>query len=95
MGLSGEYKWKKQIDLSIQYDDSKGLISLYFTNGEEYKLIPIHGDEMDFVNPNTGVKVSFINKDDFRSFTLYGQTAGKLKSQTEISLQTRVFWLEL
>jgi hypothetical protein len=77
-GLSGEYKWNNQIDLSIQFDESDGLISLYFPNGDEYKLTPIRGLEMDFIDPNTGVKVSFKNNDDFRSFTLYGQTAVKL-----------------
>ena len=77
-GLSGEYKWNDQIDLSIRYDASHNLISLIFPNGDEYKLTPIVGDELDFIHPNTGVKVTFLMKDDFRSFTLYGQTAVKL-----------------
>ncbi|MCB9273058.1 MAG: beta-lactamase family protein [Lewinellaceae bacterium] len=75
--LSGEYKWNNQINLSIRYDESNNLISLIFPNGEEYKLTPIVGDELDFIHPNTGVKVTFSMKDDFKSFTLYGQTAVK------------------
>ncbi len=66
----------KQISPSI---DETRPISLFFPNGDEYKLTPISGDEMDFIHPNTGVKVSFIKNDDFRSFTIYGQTASKLK----------------
>ncbi len=77
-GLSGEYKWNNQIDLSIKFDENNNLISLYFPNGDEYKLTPIAGDELDFIHSNTGVKVTFLKKDDFRSFTLYGQTAVKL-----------------
>jgi CubicO group peptidase (beta-lactamase class C family) len=82
-GLSGEYKWNNQIDLSIQFDDSDGLITLYFPNGDEYELTSIRGDELDFIHPNTGVKVSFIKNDNLRSFRLYGQTAVKLKIKTD------------
>lgn len=78
-GLPGEYKWNNQIDLSIKYDENNELVSLYFPNGDEYKLTPIRGDELAFIHPSTGVKVTFLMKDDFRSFTLYGQTAVKLK----------------
>lgn len=81
--LTGEYKWNDQIDLSIKFDDNNNLISLYFPNGDEYKLTPIRGDELDFIHPNTGVKVSFIKNDNLRSFTLYGQTAVKLKLKTD------------
>ena len=79
--LPGEYKWNNQIDLSIKFDENNNLISLYFPNGDEYKLIPIRGDELDFIDPNTSVRVSFIKNDNLRSFTLYGQTAVKLASK--------------
>ena len=82
-GLPGEYKWNEQIDLSITFDENNDLISLYFPNGDEYKLIPVVGDNLDFIHPNTGVKVAFSMKDNFRSFTLYGQTAVKLKFNTD------------
>jgi len=82
-GLIGTYKWNGQIDLSITYDENDNLISLYFPNGDEYKLTPISGDELDFIDPNTGVKVSFLRNGDFKSFSLYGQTAVKLKSKTD------------
>ena len=76
--LSGEYKWNDQVDLSIRYDESEKLIALIFPNGDEYKLTPIIGDELHFIHPNTGVEVAFLRKDDFKSFTLYGQTAVKI-----------------
>ena len=76
--LSGEYKWNEQIDLSIKFDNDNNQISLFFPNGDEYKLTPIHGDELDFIHPSSGVKVTFLEKDDLRSFSLYGQTAVKL-----------------
>ncbi|WP_020537323.1 serine hydrolase domain-containing protein [Lewinella cohaerens] len=76
--LSGEYKWNNQLNLSVEYDESNNLISLIFPNGDEYKLTPIVGDELNFIHPNTGVEVAFLMKDDFKSFTLYGQTAVKL-----------------
>lgn len=82
-GLSGIYKWNNQIDLPIKFDEKNNQISLFFPNGDEYKLAPIHGDELDFIHPNTGVKVSFSMKDDLSSFTLYGQTAVKLKISTD------------
>lgn len=78
--LSGVYKWNNQIDLPIKFDENSNQISLFFPNGDEYKLTPIREDELDFIHPNTGVKVSFLMKDDLSSFTLYGQTAVKLKS---------------
>ena len=82
-GLSGKYKWNNQIDLSITFDENNNLVSLYFPNGDEYKLTPIRGDELDFIHPNTGVKISFLKKDTLSSFTLYGQTAFKLKLNTD------------
>jgi len=77
-GLAGEYKWNNQIDVSIAFDENKGQISLFFPNGDEYKLVPVEGDELDFIHPNTGVQISFLKKDGIQSFTLYGQTAVKL-----------------
>ncbi|MCB2220614.1 MAG: beta-lactamase family protein [Bacteroidetes bacterium] len=82
--LPGKYKWNNQIDLSITFDESKNQVSLYFPNGDEYKLVPVTGEELDFIHPNTGVKVSFLKKDDFRSFTLYGQTAVKLNTDVNM-----------
>jgi len=79
--LSGEYKWNNQIDLSLKFDENNDQISLYFPNGDEYKLTPIRGDELDFIHPNTGVIISFIKDDNLRSFTLYGQSAVKLNQQ--------------
>ena len=79
--LSGKYKWNDQIDLSITFDESNNTVSLYFPNGDEYKLVPIIGEELDFIHPNTGVEVSFLKKDGFQSFTLYGQTAVKLNQK--------------
>lgn len=84
-GLNGDYKWNNQIDLKMTFDEVNDHISLYFPNGDEYKLTAIVGDELDFIHPNTGVKVSFLKKDDFRSFILYGQTAVKLKSKTDVN----------
>jgi hypothetical protein len=81
--LPGIYKWNNQIDLSITFDEINNQISLFFPNGDEYKLTPILGDELDFINPNTGVKVSFIKKDKFHSFTLYGQLAVKSNFNTD------------
>jgi hypothetical protein len=82
-GLTGKYKWNNQIDLSITFDENNGQISLYFPNGDEYKLVTIVGDELDFIHPNTGVKISFPMKDDLSTFNLYGQAAVKLKYQTD------------
>jgi CubicO group peptidase (beta-lactamase class C family) len=77
-GLTGEYKWNNQVDLSVRYDESDTLISLIFPNGDAYRLTPVVGEELDFIHPNTGVMVSFITEDDFQSFSLYGQTAVKM-----------------
>lgn len=84
-GLPGEYKWNNQVDLSIKFDETHNLISLIFPNGDEYKLTPVVGNELEFIHPNTGVRVMFIKKDEFRSFTLYGQTAVKLKFNTDVN----------
>ena len=84
-GLSGQYKWNDQIDLSITFDESSNLISLIFPNGDAYRLIPIDGEDLEFIHPNTGVRVAFLTKDDLKSFTLYGQTAVKLENITDAS----------
>jgi CubicO group peptidase (beta-lactamase class C family) len=76
--LPGNYRWNNQIDLSITFDANDGLISLIFPNGDEYELVPIDGDELDFIHPGTGVTVSFSKQDEFNSFILYGQSAKKL-----------------
>lgn len=80
--LTGEYKWNNQINLSITFDENNKEISLHFPNGDEYKLVAIVGSELDFIHPNTGVKVSFSMKDDLSTFSIYGQNAVKLKSKT-------------
>lgn len=79
-GLAGKYKWNDQIDLSITFDKNNSRISLYFPNGDEYKLTAIDNDndKLEFIHPNNGVKVTFLLKDDFPSFILYDQTAVKL-----------------
>lgn len=77
--LVGKYKWNNQIDLSITFDESSNKISLHFPNGDEYKLTPVIGDELDFIHPNTGFRVSFLKNDDFNSFKIYGQSAVKLR----------------
>lgn len=77
--LSGKYKWNNQIDLSITFDENSQLISLFFPNGDEYKLSAIVGENLEFIHANTGVRVSFAQEDSYKSFTLYGQTAIKLK----------------
>jgi len=76
--LPGQYKWNDQVDLSIRYDEKDNRISLFFPNGDEYKLTPVVGEELDFIHPNTGVQVSFLTQGNYRSFSLYGQTAVKL-----------------
>ncbi|MFN1836071.1 serine hydrolase domain-containing protein [Balneola sp. MJW-20] len=81
--LSGEYKWNNQIDLSIMFDENTQQISLFFPNGDEYKLTPIRGDEVDFIHPNSGVIVSFSENDDLQSFSLYDQKAVKLEDKTD------------
>lgn len=77
--LSGEYKWNNQIDLSVKFDESNNRISLYFPNGDEYKLTPIVGDELEFLHQKTGVRVNFLKKDGIQLFNLYGQSAVKIK----------------
>nr|WP_321486196.1 serine hydrolase domain-containing protein [uncultured Draconibacterium sp.] len=75
--LPGKYKWNNQIDLLITYDEGNNNVSLNFPNGDEYKLVPIVDKELDFIHPNTGIEVSFLKKDNFQSFTLYGEKAFK------------------
>jgi CubicO group peptidase (beta-lactamase class C family) len=73
--LVGAYKWNDQIDLNIRYDEKEKRIVLIFPNGDAYKLVPVVGDELDFVHPNTGIEVAFLQEDNFNSFSLYGQKA--------------------
>lgn len=73
--LEGVYKWNDQVDLNIRYDEKEELIVLIFPNGDAYKLVPVVGDDLDFVHPNTGIEVAFLQEDSFNSFSLYGQKA--------------------
>lgn len=76
--LSGGYKWNNQIDLSIRFDETNNSISLFFPNGDEYKLTPIVGDELEFIHQKSGIKVKFSKKDGVQSLYLYGELAVKL-----------------
>ncbi|WP_445386252.1 serine hydrolase domain-containing protein [Robiginitalea sp. IMCC44478] len=78
-GLAGKYMWNNQIPLSIRFDEEYKFISLIFPNGDEYELTPIRGDELNFIHQNTGVEVTFSEKDEFQSFILYDQSAVKLE----------------
>ena len=73
--LVGEYNWNDQVDLNMRYDEKEKLIALIFPNGDEYKLVHVVGDELDFVHPSTGIEVSFLQGDNYDSFSLYGQKA--------------------
>ncbi|WP_212745831.1 serine hydrolase [Winogradskyella algicola] len=75
--IVGNYKWNSEVDLSITFSNTTNQISLHFPNGDEYKLVPIVGENFDFIHPNTGIQISFSTKDDKQSFTLYGQKAIK------------------
>ena len=77
-GLSGEYVWNNQIDLSIMYNETTNRISLMFPNGDKYELTPVTGEGLDFIHPGTGVTVSFDSENEINSFRLYGQTAVRL-----------------
>jgi len=77
--LTGKYKWNNQVDLSVSFNENTNQLSLQFPNGDTYNLIPVKGEEISFVNPNTGVSVQFLKSSEFNSFMLYGQTAVKLK----------------
>ncbi|MFC0604889.1 serine hydrolase domain-containing protein [Winogradskyella pulchriflava] len=76
--LTGKYKWNNQVDLSVSFNDETKQLSLHFPNGDAYNLISIEGDEISFINPNTGVDIKFLKSSDYNSFVLYGQTAVKL-----------------
>lgn len=82
--LPGTYKWNDQVDLSITFDEKSNLISLHFPNGDKYELIPVEGDNLAFIHPNTGVSVSFLEEDNYRSFTLYEQKAVKWKPGVDV-----------
>ncbi|QBY04379.1 class A beta-lactamase-related serine hydrolase [Thalassotalea sp. HSM 43] len=75
--LAGDYKWNKQIDVAIRFDQPSEQIALIFPNGDEYMLTPIAGEQLDFIHVNTGVTLSFLPADDYQSFQLYGQRAVK------------------
>lgn len=77
--LSGQFKWNDRIDLSIRYEENQKFIYLIFPNGDEYKLTPIEGEELEFIHQKTGVKVSFLNNDKNNSFILYGGKAVKIE----------------
>ncbi|MFY0674776.1 MAG: beta-lactamase family protein [Bacteroidia bacterium] len=78
--LVGEYKWNNQVDLSIGFDESEKILSLFFPNGDEYELTPVDGDDLDFIHSNTGIGVSFSSEDEYHSFLLYGQSAIKMEA---------------
>ncbi|MBV6656114.1 MAG: beta-lactamase family protein [Mameliella sp.] len=80
--LEGDYKWNSQINLTVTFDESDNRLSLFFPNGEQYRLTPIVGDALDFVHQNTGVQISFFVDNGMPSFKLYGQTA--IKKDNEI-----------
>lgn len=75
--LSGKYKWNNQDDFSVRYNENNNIISLLFPGGDEYKLTPIVGEELEFIHQNSGEKVTFFKKDGIQSFTLYGGLAVK------------------
>jgi CubicO group peptidase (beta-lactamase class C family) len=75
--LSGSYKWNNQIDLSIRFDEISNRLSLFFPNGDEYKLTPIVGDQLEFIHSKSGINVNFSNKGSVQSFYLYGKLAEK------------------
>ncbi len=82
--LTGKYRWNNETELSITFDESTEKVSLHFPNGDIYELVPVAGEELDFIHPNTGVSVSFLKKDNYRSFNLYGQTAVKLNNDANL-----------
>lgn len=75
--LSGGYKWNNQIDLSIRFNESNNCLSLFFPNGDEYKLTPIVGDDSEFIHQKSGIRVKFLKKDGVQALYLYGQLAVK------------------
>ena len=77
--LIGKYKWNNQVDLTVSFNENTNQLSLQFPNGDTYNLIPVKGEEISFVNPNTGVSLQFLKSSEFNSFMLYGQTAVKIK----------------
>ena len=78
-GLAGTYRWNGTIDLPVRFDEKTNQLSLHFPNGDAYALVPVAGDELDFIDPNTGVRVNFLKQSGFRSFRLYGHAAVKLE----------------
>jgi len=76
--FAGKYKWNKQDDFSVRYDETINSLSLIFPVGIEYKLTPIVGDEFEFIHQDSGDKVTFSQKGGIQSFSLYGGIAVKL-----------------
>lgn len=76
--LAGNYLWNEQIALSITNDENAEQLTLHFPNGDAYEMVAIEGDELQFINENTGVRISFSAADSFKNFTLYGQSAVRL-----------------
>ncbi|WOD43219.1 serine hydrolase [Hwangdonia lutea] len=75
--IVGNYLWNSEVELFITFSNETHQISLHFPNGDDYKLVPIMGENLEFIHPNTGIQISFSTKDDKQSFTLYGQKAIK------------------
>lgn len=60
-------------------NDKNKSLSLRFPNGDAYALVPITGDGLQFINPNTGVKVAFLKASRFHAFRLYGRVATRIE----------------
>ncbi len=75
--LAGEYQWNGEVNLSVSYTATTNQIALHFPNGDTYKLVPVTGNKLGFIHPNTGIEISFAKEKDKQSFTLYGQKAIK------------------
>lgn len=76
-GLAGNYKWNNRDDFSVRFHESNNFVSLLFPGGDEYKLTPIAGGELEFIHQNSGDKVTFLKKDGGQAFSLYGGIAVK------------------
>ena len=75
--LVGKYLWNNEVELSVTFSNKKNQISLNFPNGDAYNLVPVIGDKLDFIHPNTGIQVSFAKEEGQHFFTLYRQKAIK------------------
>lgn len=81
--LAGDYKWNGEVDVRIAYDSEAQQLSLFFPNGDEYRLDAIVGENLDFVHASTGVQLSFLSEYDYQTFTLYGRNAERVVSVME------------